>query len=122
MGKSIKQLTKVIDDFCDARDGWENNEPNNLITSTFIELGELAEHYQWKNKFEKFNEEKKLMVGYEFVDVLFFLFRIASKSNIDIEKYFDMKVKKLEVKYKVGTDYQKQHEVYRKTGKSKKYE
>ena len=121
MSKSIKELTKIIDDFSKARE-WDNNEPNHLITSTFIELSELAEHYQWKNQFEKFNEEKKLIVGFEFVDVLFYLFRIASKSNIDIEKYFDIKVKRMEVKFPVGSDYEKQHKIYRKTGKNKKYE
>ena len=119
MAKSIKELTKEIDDFSEVRD-WANDDPNQLITSIFIELGELAEHYQWKNEFEKFSEEKKLEVGFEYVDVIFYLFRLASKSGIDIEKYFNLKIKKLETKFPIGSDGTKQHLLYRKTEKNKR--
>jgi NTP pyrophosphatase (non-canonical NTP hydrolase) len=115
------ELTKMIDDFADIRD-WTNNDPNQLITSIYIELGELAEHHQWKDKFEKFDEDEKKEIGFEYVDVLFYLFRLASKSGIDIEKYFDEKFEKLKIKFPIGSDCKTQHNLYRSTGKNKKYE
>lgn len=113
---------RVVDEFGDAR-GWENNDPNQLITSILIELGELSEHYQWQDKFDNYSEEKKIEIGYEFVDVLVYLLRLASKTNLDLDKLFEEKMKKLAVKYPAeGHDYLAQKELYRKTGKNKLYE
>ena len=121
MSKSIKEISESINNFANER-GWENSDPNQLIASIHIELGELAEHYQWKDNFTKLDEDEKREVGFEFVDVMFYLFRLASKSGIDIEKYFDSKIEKLAVKFPVGADRKTQHDLYRKVGKNKKYE
>ncbi len=124
MAKSIAKITKIIDDFSDKR-GWTNDDPTELITAILVELGELAEHYQWQSKFKKFSEKKKKEVGFEFVDVIFYLFRLASKSGIDIEKYFDEKLPKLEKKFPVGgslKEHARAHREYRKNGKNKLYE
>lgn len=125
MSKSIKELTDVIVKFAEERD-WQNNEPNHLISSIFIELGELAEHYQWQNSFKDWDEEKKMEVGFEYVDVIFYLFRLAAQSGIDIEKYFDLKVPKLEKKFPVELSkkkgaYSQRRKEYRESGKNKLY-
>ncbi len=101
MAKSIKEITDIINKFSYER-GWLNEEPNHLLSSIFIELGELAEHYQWKSKFEKVEGDKKTELGFEFVDVIFYLFRLASHSGIDIEEYFDKKLPKLTEKFPIG--------------------
>jgi NTP pyrophosphatase (non-canonical NTP hydrolase) len=121
MSKSIAEITKIIKDFSDER-GWANNDPNQLITSILIELGELAENYQWKDKVPNFTEEQKTEVGFEFVDIIFYLFRLAQKSEIDIEKYFDLKLPKLAAKFPVGKDVFEARAEYRKAGKNKRYE
>lgn len=123
MSKSIEEVTKIIVDFAEAR-GWKNENPSFLLNAIFIELGELSEHYQWKSDFNKFKdieEDKKMEIGFEFVDVIFYLFRLAYNSGIDIEEYFDKKLPKLEEKFKIGTDYGKAHKTYRETGKNKLY-
>ena len=125
MAKSIQELTKIIGKFADERD-WKNNDPNQLLTALFIELSELAEHYQWKSEFEKYSEKKKREIGYEFVDVIFYLFQLARKSEIDIEKYFDEKLPKLAKKFPVGIGlnnkaWENVHKKYRKEGKNKLY-
>lgn len=56
------------------------------------------------------------------MDVLFYLFRLAGKTGVDLDKSFAEKIEKLEIKYSVGADYDKQHNEYRKSGKSKRYE
>jgi NTP pyrophosphatase (non-canonical NTP hydrolase) len=121
MAKSIQELTDIITKFSEERN-WSNDDPNQLITSILIELGELAESFQWKNKFEQFSEEQKEEVGYEFVDILFYLLRLADKAGIDIEKYFDSKLPKLAKKFPIGGDPQQAHQEYRKAGKNKHYD
>ncbi|PKN02898.1 nucleotide pyrophosphohydrolase [Candidatus Dojkabacteria bacterium HGW-Dojkabacteria-1] len=119
--KSVQEITENIRKFCDER-GWSHSSPTGLLTATFSELGELAEHYQWQKEFKEFTEEEKKEISYEFVDVLWYLFRLADKSGIDIEKAFDEKFPKLAKKFPVGCDPKKQHEEYRKNGKNRLYE
>lgn len=121
MSKSLKQIQKDVEEFCIER-GWSNDDPNQLITSTLIELAELAEHYQWKKEFKKLNKTEKKEIGYEFVDVIFYLCRLANKSGIDIEESFYDKLPKLAKKFPVGKDPLKAKLEYRKNGKNRLYE
>jgi len=123
---SISRMTELIVDFAEKR-GWKNEDPNLLLTSLYIELAEMAEHYQWKNKFPEFSADKKREIGFEFVDILFYLLRIADQSGIDINACFLEKLPKLEKKFPldVAKDPKailKVKEEYRRTGKNKLYE
>jgi len=123
-GKTLNELVEVVKNFCEDRK-WKNDDPNQLVTSMMIELGELAENYQWSTKFKELNEEEKRSLGYEYVDVLFDLFRLADKSDVDLEKYFLEKIPKLEAKFPIGQNSKEHNEIketYRKTGKNKLYE
>ncbi|MEO6728301.1 MAG: dUTP diphosphatase [Candidatus Dojkabacteria bacterium] len=121
MAKSIKEVTDIIVKFSEAR-GWKNEDPVDLINALYIELAELSEHYQWKHNFEDLDEDKKIEIGFEFVDIIFYLFRMAHNAGIDIEKFFDMKLPRLEEKFPIGGNPRKAHDEYRKSGKNKKYE
>mgnify|MGYP002682517339 CR=1 FL=1 len=69
MKKCLNDYIQEVANFAEVR-GWENEDPNELLTSTVIELGELAEHYQWQKEFKKkYTEREKKEIGYEFVDV-----------------------------------------------------
>lgn len=122
--QTISEITKKIIKFSDER-GWVHENPQQLLNSVMIELGELAEHYQWLSKFPDWDEKKKLEVGYEFVDVIFYLFRLAKRSGVDIESSFNSKLPKLAKKFPVGqtsNEMKQVKEEYRKTGKNKLYE
>lgn len=121
MPKTLKQITKDIDKFCKERE-WNHSSPNSLIAAILIELGELAEHYQWQKEFKKLSKKEQKELGYEYVDVLFYFLRLASLSGIDVEKYFYEKLPKLEKKFPVGKDPVKAHKEYRKNGKNKTYD
>jgi len=121
MAKSIQEITGMIVEFAEAR-GWKNEDPRDLTNAIFIELAELSEHFQWQNKFKELSEDKKTEIGFEFVDVIFYLFRFAHNAGINIEEYFDKKLPKLEAKFPIGGNPRKAHDEYRKTGKNKKYE
>lgn len=121
MAKSLNELIDQVEQFCKVRN-WSNDDPNQLISSTLIELGELAEHYQWENQFKEYSDDEKLQIGYELVDVFFYLLRLAGKSGVDMDKMFAEKLKKLEKKYPIGSDRKVQQAEYRRTGKNKRYE
>lgn len=130
--KSLQQFSEIFSEFCKARQ-WHHNNPNQLITAMLIELGELSEHYQWQDKFPQWEETEKTEVGYEFVDVFLYFIRLAELSNIDIEKYFDEKIPKLDKKFPLPEKHKilsweekiienkKQRAAYRKNGKNKLY-
>ena len=123
MSKTFEEISHLINKHCEDR-GWNHEHPNALIASIVIELGELAEHFQWKEEIEKLSKEEKQEIGYEFVDVFFYLVRLAGVYDIDIEKYFFEKLPKLEKKFPIGQNregYKKVKEEYRETGKNKTY-
>jgi dCTP diphosphatase len=117
----LNSLVLRIRQFCEKR-GWSNSDPNQLITSAVIELGELSEHYQWKKEIPKLTDTERKEISYEFVDVLFYLLRLADKTGIDLEKAFEEKIPKLEKKFPVGSDRKKQNRLYRENGKNGLYE
>ncbi len=118
---TLKQLTERIREFCEER-GWSHSNPTGLISSTLVEMGELAEHYQWQKEFKSFTKEEKKEISYEFVDVMWYLIRLADKSGIDLEEAFEEKIPKLAKKFPVGSNPQEQHDLYRKNGKNKLYD
>lgn len=121
MKKSLSRIQKDVDEFCVKR-GWKNDDPNQLITSLVIEIAELAEHYQWKNNFKKFNKTEQKEIAYEFVDVLFYLSRLANQTGVDLTDSFYDKLPKLEKKFKVGESPKKAQKEYRRKGKNRLYD
>ncbi len=116
-------MSDIILKFSNDR-GWNNDDPCELTSALFVEMGELADHYNWKHKFGDMTEEEKKEVGFEFVDVIFYLFQLANKSHIDIEKYFDEKVPLLAEKYPAVRDeklHDQRKKEYRITGKNRLY-
>jgi NTP pyrophosphatase (non-canonical NTP hydrolase) len=126
--KSISDLSEIMMLFKKER-GWAKAPPNQLIAALFTEMAELAEHYQWQSEFveeKDLPEDKKKEVGYEFVDVLFYLFEIAARTGdgIDIEQAFNEKVPKLAEKFPKDIspeDYFRRKREYRASGKNKLY-
>src|SRR5687767_6848888 len=99
---SFQELKDGVEKFCVDRD-WHNNDPKQLLLSAFIELGELAEYYQWSPDGKWVDDKKKRKeISFELVDVFFYLFRFINKSEIDFSEAFFEKVKKLALKYPTG--------------------
>jgi len=124
MPKSLKDYNDIIRTFCEERN-WSNTDPNQLINSIFIELAELAEHFQWQNQFKERSEEEQKALDFEFVDVFFYLMELADRANVDLEAAFDEKLPKLRAKFPVGQTAEEHKAVrkeYRESGKNKLYE
>ncbi len=120
MKRSLSDIQKEYIEFRRIR-GWKLEDPNMVLGSLIVELGELAEHFQWKHKKHEMSEEDKTSFGYEFVDVLNYLMAIADIYDIDIQKYWEMKMPKLKEKFPLGKESLEANKEYRKLGKNKLY-
>lgn len=99
--KNLDDISAYSRQFADAR-GWrEYQSPKNIAMALSVECAELVEHFQWLTAEESqtIDGEKKLAVGDEISDVLFYLVRIADILDIDICQAASRKAKLNEKKY-----------------------
>lgn len=120
--RTLGEMSQELDDFVEAR-GWRGKDPARLMLSLVGEIGELSEVV---NKTDSFlvNEEMRKEIGFEMVDVLNYLMRLAREYQIDLEDMWSEKMPLLGEKYPVGIDRDKvglRREEYRKSGKNKLY-
>jgi dCTP diphosphatase len=103
MIKDIKELTKRIIDFRDARDWKQFHNPKDLAISLSLEAAEVLEHFQWKSEkeIEEYVKNSKEEIAAELADVLNYLLLTAHDLNIDIADALDKKIDKSEMKYPV---------------------
>lgn len=99
----LKELTKSICEFRDARDWKQFHTAKDMALSLLIESAECAEHFQFKNA-EEISEhlsKNREEVADELADVLYWVLLLANDFDINIEESFKRKMKKNEAKYPV---------------------
>ncbi len=101
--KNIKDLTKRIIAFRDAREWKQFHNPKDVALSLVLEAAEVMEHFQWKNKeeMEKYIVTNKIDIGEELADVFYWVLLMSADLNIDILNALEKKIKKNEEKYPV---------------------
>ena len=101
--KKIKDLTKRIIAFRDARDWKQFHNAKDVALSLVLEAGEVMEHFQWKNKaeIEKYIETNKTDIGEELADVLYWVLLMSHDLKIDVLDALEKKIKINEEKYPV---------------------
>ena len=99
----IETLTKIINDFRDARDWKQFHNPKDVAISLSLEAGEVLEHFQWKSKEEitEYIKKNKIEIGKELADVFYWVLLLSHDLNIDIEKAFLLKMKENSKKYPI---------------------
>ncbi|MFA6520363.1 MAG: nucleotide pyrophosphohydrolase [Candidatus Paceibacterota bacterium] len=99
----IKSLTKLINDFREARDWKQFHNPKDVAISLSLEAGEVLEHFQWKSKeeIEKYIKTNKNEIGDELADVFYWVLLLSDDLNIDIEKALRKKMKENNKKYPI---------------------
>jgi len=104
MDKRLKQITKKIVAFRDARDWKQFHNPKDMALSLVLEAGEVMEHFQWKNAKEMQGHVKKnkVEIGEELADVLYWVLLMSSDLNIDILDAVEKKLKKNAEKYPIA--------------------
>lgn len=99
----LKNLTKQILEFREARNWKQFHNPKDLALSLVLEAAEVLEHFQWKNKEEvdKYVKTHKHEIGEELADTLYWVLLLAHDLDIRIVEAFNKKMKKNAVKYPV---------------------
>lgn len=100
----IKELTKKIIAFRDARDWKQFHNPKDVALSLMLEAAEVGEHFQWKNEKEikKYLKERKKDVADELADVLYWVLLLSHDLGIDISKASQRKLEKTSKKYPIS--------------------
>jgi dCTP diphosphatase len=103
---NIKALTAQIDQFAKDRDWDQFHSIKNLAMALNVEASELAEIFQWLSEdvSNQAGSEPVLRskLQDELADVLYYLIRIASKTQIDLEYALQEKMKKNAEKYPIA--------------------
>ncbi len=99
----IKALTKVINDFRDARDWRQFHNPKDCAISLSLEASEVLEHFQWKSpeEIKKYIKENKKDIAEELADVFYWVLLLSNDLDIDVEKAFMLKMQKNGKKYPI---------------------
>ena len=88
MPDNIDNLLDQILRFSRDREWEKFHTSKNLILALTSELGELSEHFQWRNDPEILeflsNPENKARVEEEVADIAIYLIRLAQVMNIDL--------------------------------------
>jgi len=97
----IKNLTKRIIDFRDARDWKQFHNPKDVALSLSLEAAEVLEHFQWKNgkELEEYTATHKEHIGEELADVLYWVLLMSHDLDIDIIDALSKKMNQNEKKY-----------------------
>ncbi len=102
---NIQEFKEKIKKLCEERDWDQYHGAKDLAIGIITEASELLEHFRFKD--EKQTEEifkdskKRQEIEEEMSDILWFLFRLAQKYNIDVSEAFEKNLIKFQKKYPV---------------------
>lgn len=101
----LVKLKELVNNFAKERDWDQFHSVKNLSMALSVESSELLEIFQWMSEEDsnrlKENPEKMKKVEEEVADIFVYLLRIASKTDIDLEKAVISKMEKNAKKYPV---------------------
>lgn len=100
----MKDMTKAILEFRDARNWKQFHSPKDLAISLSLEASELLENFQWKSS-EEAVEKNFSKIRDELADVLYYTLLLSHDLGIDIEEAMMDKMKKNQEKYPVEKAY-----------------
>ena len=102
--KTINELMKQVQEFCEARDWDQFHNPKDLAIGLSTESNELLDIFRFKTEEQMnkiMNSSKREHVEEELADVFFFVLRFAQMNNIDLSEVLTKKITKNNEKYPV---------------------
>ncbi len=96
MGKDLKQLSELMNEFVASKGWYEKSSkrpqtPRNIAISLVLEASEILEQFQWNDVIKD-----KENLAMELADVSLYLMQLAHVCEIDLEESI---TKKLELNY-----------------------
>ena len=103
--RTIQEIKEVIKRHCDERDWDQFHGAKDLAIGIITEASEILEKFRFKSEVEVeemfLDKEKRIEIGNEMADVLFFLTRLAQKYDINLAESFDRKMGNNRKKYPI---------------------
>jgi dCTP diphosphatase len=101
----LKELTRRVWEFREARDWGQFHDPKELASALSIEVAEVREHFRFRSP-QQVQEllqqaEYRDQVGAELADSLFLLLLLARECQVDLLQAFEGKLALLEQRYPV---------------------
>ncbi|XP_069507749.1 dCTP pyrophosphatase 1 isoform X2 [Ambystoma mexicanum] len=85
---SLEEIRQRQADFTDERDWNQFHKPRNLLLAMVGEVGEVAEHFQWRGEvaagLPDWTEKERRDLSHELSDVLIYLVELAEKCHVDL--------------------------------------
>lgn len=85
---SLEEIRQRQADFTDERDWNQFHKPRNLLLAMVGEVGEVAEHFQWRGEvaegLPEWTEKEREELSHELSDVLIYLVELAEKCHVDL--------------------------------------
>jgi NTP pyrophosphatase (non-canonical NTP hydrolase) len=99
----IDDLTKLVNEFRDARNWRQFHTLKDMALSLMLEAGEVAEHFQWRQEKDvsDYLKAHRDELGEELADVMYWVLAIANDSDIDLDSAFRAKMMRNGEKYPV---------------------
>lgn len=103
MNSKLKDITRKIIEFRDARYQKQFHNPKDVALSMVLEASELMEHFQWKSKeeIEPYVNEHKEEIGGVLADVLYWVLLMSHDLNINVLDTLDKRVEEYESNYPI---------------------
>ena len=103
MNDSIRELTREICAFRDARDWAQFHNPKEMAVAITAEAGELLQHFVWQNAEQSLARvaERRDELASEMADVAILLFEMANDCGIDLAAAMRQKLARNEERYPV---------------------
>ena len=97
----IDDLKEEVLKFRDERNWGKYHDPKSVLMSLVSEVGELADHFRWKNgkDLQKYIDENREEIEDELSDIMHNLLLLAHELDVDIPKAFLSKMEKNKKKY-----------------------
>ena len=102
---TIKELTDLIQKFCEERDWDQFHNPKDLAIGISTEANELLDIFRFQREEDIKNiftdDQRRTHVEEEIADVFFFVLRFAQMNQIDLESALKSKMMKNAKKYSI---------------------
>ncbi|XP_069100480.1 dCTP pyrophosphatase 1 [Pleurodeles waltl] len=103
---SLEEIRQRQADFTDERDWNQFHKPRNLLLAMVGEVGEVAEHFQWRGEVAEglpdWTDKEREDLSHELSDVLIYLVELAEKCHVDLPRAVLTKMALNAQKYPAG--------------------
>lgn len=103
MSDSIRELTRRIGDFVEAREWRQFHNPKDMAVAIAAEAGELMQHFVWQQpgQVEERSRSRREEIASEIADVGILLFEMAELMDLDLGEVMEAKIQANEERYPV---------------------